>query len=219
MKLTAELIKLFLSCHSWMQLSSAVVMSQTIIQFKTSLVSLKEHSWFLEQHLFITWVGRRCAWVASGLIIFIVFVNMSCPVLSLSFSLSFFLGGGWCELVCVCSRERGGFLFGVGWVFLLFINTWVWCHVQVCVHLHDALICISMPAWLYFFIFHSYWGSPQVCDGCFRVVFAGPCSPFASLSSCLILLGPGCCYPLLGQSQPSGVVGFKQHQYDSHCRT
>ena len=47
---------------------------------------------------------------------FIVFVNMSCPVLSLSLSLSFFWGG-WCELVCVCTRERGGFLFGVGWVF------------------------------------------------------------------------------------------------------
>ena len=25
--------------------------------------------------------------------------------------------GGWCELVCACTRERGGFLFGVGWVF------------------------------------------------------------------------------------------------------
>ena len=85
----------------------------------------------------------------------------------------FFGGGGWCELVCVCSRERGGFLFGVGWVFLLFINTWVWCHVQVCVQLHDELICISMPAWLYFFIFHSYWGSPLLrslwwlFSGCF----------------------------------------------------
>ena len=26
-----------------------------------------------------------------------------------------FFGGG--ELVCVCTRERGGLLFGVGWVF------------------------------------------------------------------------------------------------------
>ena len=31
------------------------------------------------------------------------------------------------------------------------LNPWVWCHVQVCVQLYDALICISMPAWLYFF--------------------------------------------------------------------
>ena len=46
---------------------------------------------------------------------------LSCPVSVLV--LVFSLGG--CELVCVCSRERGGFLFGVGWVFLLFINTWV----------------------------------------------------------------------------------------------
>ena len=141
---------------------------------------------------------------------------LSCPVSVLVF----FWGG--CELVCVCSRERGGFLFGVGWVFLLFINTWVWCHVQVCVQLHDALICISMPAWPYFFLSFTHTGAHhfwEVCDGCFLVVFAGPCSPFASLSSCLILLGPGCCCLLLGQSQPSGVVGLKQHQYDSHYRT
>ena len=134
------------------------------------------------------WGSPRCAWVASGLIIFIVFVNMSCPVLSLSLFLSFFGGGGgWCELVCVCSRERGGFLFGVGWVFLLFINTWVWCHVQVCVQLHDALICISMPAWLYFFIFHSYWGSPLLRS--LWWLFSG-CFCWALFSFCLSFLLP-----------------------------
>ena len=67
---------------------------------------------------------------------------LSCPVSVLV--LVFFLGGGWCELVCVCTWERGGFLFGVG--VLVVINPWVGCHVQVCVRLYDALFCISMPA-------------------------------------------------------------------------
>ena len=39
------------------------------------------------------WGSPRCAWVASGLIIFIVFVNvLSCPVSVLV--LVFFFGGG-----------------------------------------------------------------------------------------------------------------------------
>ena len=168
------------------------------------------------------WGSPCCAWVASCLIIFYCVCEyvLSCPVPVLVL----FLGGGWCELVCVCTKERGEFLFGVVWVFLLLINPWGWCHVQVCVQLYDALICISMPAWLFFFFFssfihtgaHHFW---DICDGCFLVVLAGPCSPFASFSSCQMLLGPGFCCFLIGQSQPSGVVGFKQHQYNSHCRT
>ena len=71
-------------------------------------------------------------------------MNMSCPVLSLSLSLSFFLGG--CELVYVCTRERGEFLFWGGVGVLVVINPWIGCHVQVCVRVYDALFCISMPA-------------------------------------------------------------------------
>ena len=53
--------------------------------------------------------------------------------------------------LCVYSRGRVGFLWGVGWVFCFFEKKiWVCCHVQVYVQLYDALIFISMPACLYF---------------------------------------------------------------------
>ena len=48
--------------------------------------------------------------------------------------------------MCVCTWERGGFLFWGGVGVLVVINPWVGCHVQVCVRVYDALFCISMPA-------------------------------------------------------------------------
>ena len=50
--------------------------------------------------------------------------------------------------LCVYSRGRVGFFWGGG--LLLWKKIWVCCHVQVYVQLYDALIYISMPAWLYF---------------------------------------------------------------------
>ena len=52
--------------------------------------------------------------------------------------------------LCVYSRGRVGFL-GWGGFFCCFgKKIWVCCHVQAYVQLYDALIFISMPAWLYF---------------------------------------------------------------------
>ena len=53
--------------------------------------------------------------------------------------------------LCVYSRGRVGFL-GWGGFFVTLKKIWVCCHVQVYmyVQLYDALIFISMPAWLYF---------------------------------------------------------------------
>ena len=69
---------------------------------------------------------------------------------------------------------------------------WVCCHVQVYVQLFDAFIYISMPAWIFSFLIHTWAHHFWVfCDGCFYflVVFARPCSLFASFSSlfCLVL--------------------------------
>ena len=61
--------------------------------------------------------GCECVCVytkGGGLLLFkkCLVLSRLCPCPCL-----FFWGGGWCELVCVCTRERAGLLFGVGWVF------------------------------------------------------------------------------------------------------
>ena len=52
-----------------------------------------------------------------------------------------FLRGVWCELVCVCTRERGGFLFGVGWVALVVNKS---LGMMSCLSLCTALWCINL---------------------------------------------------------------------------
>ena len=75
-------------------------------------------------------------------------------------------------------------------------------------------ICISMPSWLCFLILYSYWAHHfwEFCEVCFLIVLAWPSSRFASpVFLPKFCLGPGICCILLGQSQPSGVVGFKKN--------
>ena len=56
---------------------------------------------------------------------------------------------------------------------------------------------------------HHFW---EFCEVCFLIVLAWPGSLFASsVFLPKFCLGPGICCILLGQSQPSGVVGFKKN--------
>ena len=51
---------------------------------------------------------------------------------------------------------------------------------------------------------------------CFLIVLAWPGSLFASVFLPKFCLGPGICCILIGQSQPSGVVGFKKNSVYCH---
>ena len=115
--------------------------------------------------------------------------------------LVFFWGGGvvWVS-VCLNLGEGRVSVWG-GVSVLVVINPWVGCHVQVCVRVYDALFCISMPAWLFFHL----------------SLILGLTTSGKSVMAVFWFFLMGCI--LVGQSQPSGVVGFKQHQYYSHRRT
>ena len=95
--------------------------------------------------------------------------------------------------LCVYSRGRFGF-FGVGWIFCCYdkknlglLSCSILCTALRYINLHFNA-CMSIFSFLTHTWAHHFW---VFCDGCFNflVVFARPCSLFASFSSlfCLVL--------------------------------
>ena len=93
---------------------------------------------------------------------------------------------------------------------LLFKKPWVW-QVQVYDQLYDAFAFQYLHDCVFSFYIHTgahhFW---EFCEVCFLIVLAWPGSLFASVFFQKFCLGPGICCILIGQLQPSGVVGFKK---------